>query len=160
MVLKFIGAGAVFSACCAIGIIKSAQLGSDVKFLEGIDDALLILENEISAALTPLPLAMEKAARAEPMFGRAAEYMRGGESAYDAFTRAAGGCTGGTLATLQSFATGLWAEDCEGQLKNISLCRARIKKEILTAAEKKDKLQRVYTGFGALGGIAAVIMLV
>ena len=124
MIYKVIGAIGVFAASSAIGLIKSAQLGARVKFLESMSDALLVLETEISAALTPLPLAMERAARAQPLFGKAAGYMHSGLCADEAFLKALEETEyeESERGALESFASGLLAPDCEGQLKNIALC--------------------------------------
>lgn len=163
MLFKIIGSISVLAACSAIGISKSCELVRRVRVLAGIEESLLILESEISGVLTPLPEAMRIAARADisGIFMDAAEGMKS-KGADESFSEAVKKSSVGAEeeGALLGFAAGLLSADKEGQLKNINLCRQRIKSIMKRAEETRERLQRVYIGSGALCGIAAVIMLI
>lgn len=162
MILKLLGSIGVFLGCSAMGAYKGAQLVQRVKVLSGIEESLLILENEISITLTPLPDAMKRASLVDlsGIFEEAAIIM-GEKSASESFKQAVKKAKifKDEEDTLIGFAEGLKAEDKDGQLKNIALCKQRINKIKEEATERKNRLQKLYMTSGALSGAAAVIIM-
>lgn len=158
--IKILAALIIITGTWCIGQSKNARMRARLSSLRRLLDGLRAMESEIRGLCAPLPAAFEKAARLDPLFAQAARFSET-EDAEAAFCRACADADYEKEETeiLQSFAAGLCSEDREGQLQNISCCRARL--TALCEALEKDtaRLGRLYSNTGAMAGILVVILL-
>jgi len=156
--LKLLGALIVFATFCEAGRRKAQKLSDRVKDLLGLEDGLIIMQNEISGLMSTLPEAVSKAACCSPIFIKVSENLSA-MSPKEAFEKASEVLEKDERRIIMSFASGLLADDAQGQLRNISVCRERLSMVRDKAEKKRDALSKLYTAAGALAGAAVVIIL-
>lgn len=160
---KVIGSLLIAFGCVLAGMLKKLDLAKRKTLLSDIEDSLLLLENEISAMLSPLPRAMKRSGigRAEKFFNTAADLIdeKGAAEGFITAVDEWGFCDEERQA-LCAFGAGLGAVDMEGQIKNISLCRKRISIALGRAQNDHDRLGKLYIGAGAMSGALIVILLI
>ena len=155
--LKIIGSVAVILSGGAIGIMKQCQLSCRVSALEKTRSALLHIQSSIAAG--NVSLGRSFAESGHPVLKRAAEYgVESGMSEGLALAVKEADMPLEEREILTGFASGLCATDREGQLKNIELCDRRIYALLQLAADRKEKLSRLYAASGLLGGAAVVLI--
>ncbi len=147
-------------AAGALSASRRARLRIRISFLSSLSDAFALLESDIRALSSPLPLAFERAGTLSPLFREAAPLLFAAD-AEEAVRRAAAtlGVHGEEADILESFARGLLSEDAEGQLANVH--RAAVRTTSLSDALSKEeaRMGKLYGAGGLLAGLAAVVLL-
>lgn len=147
-------------------MLRIAELRS---FLFGLQ----ALETEIIYGASPLPVALERAARAGGgLAGQVMEDCRSsllsgsgitaGEAWVDALRSgsAVGNLTGEDQSILGSLGGGLGGSDRADQAKHLEMCRQGLKARLSEAEEYRKQYSRLYHWSGILAGAALVLVLI
>ena len=144
------------------GFTKAKELSERVASIEGLIEALVIFQNEISYKSEPVILAARKGAEVDisGIFkeGCALLMELGAAEAFKAATERAG-IGKEEKEVMRAFSLGLSAENCDGQIKNCALAAERLKLILEKAVLKKEKYSRLYISGGILMGAAGGIIL-
>lgn len=169
MLLRLLGAGAVFCAGTAIGWQLAQPLRRRPEELRSLAAGLALLETEIAYGATPLPAALERAASAGPpaaaLYGRAAALCRQGRLPCEALEEALAelyansSLTAADRQALSLLARVLGASDRADQARHLRLCRERLAAAEAQAEAERQRHERVYRQLGLAAGAAAAILL-
>ena len=163
MIIKLLGGGMLLCASTAAGILKAHELTRRVKVLCALQDGLILFENEIRYRLSPMREALVSAASADisGVFASAADNLNK-TGAVSAMKQAVWTSTlgDGEKEALLSFASGLSAEDADGQIKNAALCRERIRKTLKSAEDRRARLYKLYCISGGISGAALLLLII
>lgn len=168
--LKMLGCCLVLFACVRVGILLKGSLKKREKELTAFLCALQSLETEISYGVTPLPAALQTAGKAAGgtigkffwQTGKSLQETKGKTSAeiwqeqlsqfQDELTLQLD-----DLELIRKFGIGLGTSDVKDQIKRIQLLAVQVRQRIDAAAEKWDKMGKVYLGLS--WGVGMVVVL-
>ena len=163
---KLLGAVLILACCGIAGQWAVQRLKGRVRFLVGLQQGLLTLEKEISYSSTAMSQALGRAAEtaesAGPLFQKAAELLRQGDglTAGEAWERAVsvqGPLDAELLELLRLPGSGLGLSDSESQVKQLELCRERLREAERQAASREQQYGKVYQALS--WGCGAVLVL-
>lgn len=141
--------------------------------LRDLQTGLAVLQTEVEYGATPLPEALQRAARAAgPVAGQIfAESARrlaagGGVTAGECWEQAVEAVADTTdlgpeeLSVLKALAPVLGASDRADQIRHLQLARHRLESEEARAREERQRYERMARYLGVLSGAALVLILI
>ena len=157
--IRLLAAVCVIIGAWGIGYSRSVTLKGRCRRIAACQDALLEIATNIRSLRMDLPDALAAAAAFDPLFGMAASYIEQID-ATAAFIQAIAKSRlpEEEQEILTSFAKGLFAPDVEGPLQNVENCRLRLANLLQKAEKEQRRMGRVYSGVGAMGGLALVVL--
>ena len=169
--LTLAGAACVLAGTTGWGLLVARQLRRRPAELAALQAALELLRTEITYARTPLPEALQRAARgasgpAARLLGGAAARLRhgggeGGTAAWEAALADAephSAWAPADLRALQDLGRALGASDADDQARHIALCVGRLQSGATQAEALAERHARMWTYLGCLGGVALVLL--
>lgn len=171
--LKLLGALMVIFSCSLMGMTVASNYRRRPGEIRALQNALQLLETEISYGATPLPDALTYVAercdrRVSPLFGgtgRELLTMRG-KTAREAWAMALeeyyprSALNRSDRTVLLELGNSLGISDREDQIKHLALAREQLKLEQAKAEEDSARNTRVYHYLGFLGGLTVVLILI
>lgn len=173
MLGKLAGALIIVGATSFLGWIKASGYARRPRHLRDLQTGLAVLQTEVEYGATPLPEALESAARAAgaavgPIFAQTARQMRegGGSTAGDSLRRAleaaadSTALTGSDLDMLAALAPVLGASGRADQVRHLTLARERLAGEEARAQDERKRYEPVARYAGVLlGAVLALISM-
>lgn len=159
---RLIGSLMIGGTCVYLGLKRSTSFRKRHKSLENIQNALSLLETEISFRGTELKSAFLSIDN--PLFREAAKTIDS-NGIKSAWSRAVKKCapklslTSGDTDTLLMLGQRLGMTDTDNQIKNIDGVKNMLDIHIKAARYDAEHFCRLYTGGGVLTGIFIVLML-
>lgn len=170
---KVVGGLCIIGSCTYLGLRISSGYRQRTEMFRFLQNALTLLETEISYTATPLPLALERVGKkinknCRPLFITAASVLqeKRGATASEAWFEGIKALSGKVSLTeeerelLQVFGHGLGGSAKEEQVKNIDLTRKQLHQAEKAAEEEQIKNQRMWQYLGFCLGTAIVLMLI
>lgn len=171
--LTFVGAVIVVICATLIGFSVASFYSRRPGEIRALQNALQLLETEISYGFTPLPEALASVAercdiRVALLFNRASQElmtMRGitareaWETALDEYY-VKSALTRADRAILLELGNSLGISDREDQVKHLMLAKEQLKLEQSKAEDASEKNTKLYNYLGFLGGLTIVLILI
>lgn len=167
--MKWLGCAFALCACGALGWSAARELKLRVEQLRAMMAALEEMERELSCRLTPMPellagLGERTPGAAGQFFARCAAGMEGLDGPFSRLWDEALAESGLSLAeedrrVLAELGGTLGRYDAASQCSAIGQVRGRLAENLVCAAERRDRLGRVYGVLGLSAGAALVILL-
>lgn len=171
--LKLLGSAAVVFSCTLIGMTVASSYRRRPGEIRALQNALQMLETEVSYGATPLPDALSYVAersdsRVALLFNLASQELMTmrGITAREAWETALkeyypkSALNRSDRAILQELGNSLGISDREDQVKHLILAKEQLKLEQAKAEEDSLKNTKVYNYLGFLGGLTIVLVLI
>lgn len=171
--LKLLGSVVVVFSCSLIGMTIASHYSRRPGEIRALQNALQLLETEVSYGATPLPDALACVAercdqRVAPLFSRTGQELltMRGVTAREAWETALkeyypqSALNRCDRAILLELGNSLGISDREDQLKHLSLAREQLKLEQAKAEDASARNTKVYNYLGFLGGLTVVLILI
>lgn len=172
MLGKMMGSFLILGATSYGGWQVAAAYARRPRQLRDLQTGLAVLQTEVEYGATPLPEALDSAARAAgPEVGaffagtagqlRAGVGMTPGEALRAALAEAEGDTAlrPGDLAVMDALSSVLGASGRHDQVRHLALARERLVGEEARAAEERARCEKVARYLGVLSGAALVLIL-
>ena len=173
IIVKMLAFTMILGICTVVGILFSQRYRERVLYLQGLINALQMLETKIRYISEPIPDAfLDISARldnpAQNLFRQTAGYLKSeyGLSAQEAWRKALGEEVASARINQEdkdavlSFGASLGQTDVEGQIKNISLTMCQIRTQVQRAEEERKKNEKLCKSLGIMAGAAICIILI
>ncbi len=171
MIMRWVGAILVAGGAAAAGLTAIQRLGSHVRLLSALVNALEVMQSEIYFNLVALPeligqLARRAAPPARPFFAHASKQMKLlGEESFQTLWHKALSETGAEWRTaekdvLMDLGGLLGRYDSEAQSRAISYAKERMSELLAKAEDERARQSRIYGTLGVACGLAIVIILI
>lgn len=173
MLAKLIGSALIIGATTCAGWAAAARYAKRPAQLRDLQTGLAILQTEVEYGATPLPEALERAARAAgppvgAIFAECASRLRrgGGATAGEALEAALDAAAGATylgpeeLSAMRALGAVLGASGRADQIRHLQLARRRLEAEEARARDERQRYERMARYLGVLSGAALVLILV
>lgn len=170
--LKLVGMCMTLGACGTMGLMWARVYEKRPRQLAALEEALLLLETEITYGSTPLPEAMELVSRqcyreVASVFRQTAVELKKmeGSTANEAWVRSVdafypgSALTDSDLQIMRRFGVSLGNSDREDQMKHLALARSQLKAAADQADAAARKTASVFKYLGFLGGLFVVLVL-
>ena len=170
---KVLGGLCIIGSCTYLGLRISGVYRQRTEMFRFMQNALTMLETEISYTATPLPLALERVGNrvnktCSSLFVTAASVLQAqkGVTAGEAWAEGIAVLSGKVSVTeeerelLQVFGQGLGCSAKEEQLKQIELTRKQLSQAEKIAEEEQQKNQRMWQYLGFCLGLTIVLVLI
>ncbi|MDO7788625.1 stage III sporulation protein SpoIIIAB [Desulforamulus aquiferis] len=171
--LKLLGAIIVVFSCTLIGLTVASAYSRRPGEIRALQNALQLLETEISYGATPLPDALASVSercdtRVALLFNRAAQELMTmrGITAREAWEIALSeyypksALSRIDRSILLELGNSLGVSDREDQVKHLMLAKEQLKLEQTKAEDASIKNTKVYNYLGFLGGLTLVLILI
>lgn len=165
---KLLGAVLILLACVTMGQWAARRLKERVSLLSGLQQGIVALSKEIAYSATSMSEALQRAAaaagRAGDLFAQAGRTLRQGDglTAGEAWQQVIAQQTS-IDAELRSLlelpAAGLGLSDSESQVKQLELCRERLREAELQAEERERQYGKIYRSMSWACGAVLVLFL-
>lgn len=169
--LKLLGAALMVGGGAWVGLKAAGELSRRVKALDAWQDALALMENELSFRLSSMPELMERLSHsvrppAKEAFAKLqTDLSRLGEASFEELWREAlathpGGLSGEELNVLQTLGTVLGRYGWEDQCRSLESARASLTERAAQAREELRQKGKAYAATGvALGAFVTILLL-
>ena len=165
---KLLGAALILLACVSVGQWAARSLKNRVDLLSGLQQGLVALGKEISYSATSMSEALQRvstlAGQAGRLFAQAGTLLRQGDgiTAGEAWQQAVAQQTS-VDAELRSLlelpAAGLGLSDVDSQVKQLELCRERLREAEQRAEERERQYGKICRSMSWACGAVLVLFL-
>lgn len=173
MLAKLVGSVLIMGATTYAGWAVAARYARRPEQIRDLQTGLAVLQTEVEYGATPLPEALERAARVSgsavgPLFSECARQLGQGDGATagEALERALNTAAGATylgpeeLSAMRALAGVLGASGRADQIRHLQLARHRLEAEEARARDERQRYERMARYLGVLSGAALVLILV